>query len=415
MRAGFELAGRYVLEELLGSGSVGEVWRAADRQLVRQVAVKVIRDRIDDPKLAAGFEREAQIAGRLRHRGITVVHDVGRHDGRPFIVMELLRGRDLGAVLKDAPAGLPVSTALSLAGQAAEALQAAHAGGVVHRDLKPANLFLENDGQLKICDFGIAMAVGAAVPHLGSSYLVGTPAYMSPEQCDGEQADRRSDLYSLGCVLYALLAGHPPFPAGKPLAVMACHRKAKPASVRALRPDVSADLDQLVLMLLAKEPAKRWPPDAARLAAMLKALTEPFASGQSATPAPSADLPARAAGRPELRDLLEGPRGFRDLVGLLTAAGGGLALADLEELTDHSDLASMRSKPYCAMEPRGSSLSAAWGGEDNRHTSWQVRACAPKPRTRSASACSRATADGYTTGQAVIRSRDGQRAHPVTC
>jgi len=125
---------------------------------------------------------------------------------------------------------------------------------------------------------------------------VGTPAYMSPEQCDGEQADRRSDLYSLGCVLYALLAGHPPLPAGKPLAVMACHRKAKPASVRALRPDVSADLDQFVLMLLAKEPAKRWPPDAACLAAMLKALTEPLASGQSATPAPSADLPARAAG-----------------------------------------------------------------------------------------------------------------------
>lgn len=349
MGAGLELAGRYVLEELLGHGNVGEVWRAIDWELGRPVAVKVIRDRIDDRKLATGFQREAQIAASLRHPGITVVHDFGEHDGQPFIVMELLHGRDLGAMLRDAPAGLPVAMSVSLTVQAAEALQAAHAGGVIHRDLKPANLFLETGGQLKICDFGIAVAAGAAASQVASSYIVGSPAYMSPEQCDGEEVGQLSDLYSLGCVLYALLTGQPPFPVGEALAVMKQHRKATPASLRALRPDVPTDLDQLVLELLAKDPAQRRPRGAGDLADMLKALQAPWpVARESATPAVSSGMPARAAeqsgapgiGAAELRDLIEGRRGFRDVLGLLTAAGDGLTLPDLEELTEHVDLAS---------------------------------------------------------------------------
>lgn len=341
-----ELAGRYLLEEMLGHGSVGEVWRATDRALHRLVAVKVIRDRIDDPELAAGFGREARIAGGLQHPGITVVHDIGEHDGRAFIVMELLHGRDLETVLKDTPGGLPIGTVVALGIQAADALRAAHAGSVIHRDLKPANLFLGNDGLLKICDFGIAVAAGAAGSVIESSYIVGTATYMSPEQCDGEQLDGRSDLYSLGCVLYALLTGRPPFPAGNVLQVMAQHRKTAPGNPRLPRPETPADLEQIVLRLLAKNPADR-PADAAQLAAELRALQGPNPiqgpqpiQGRQITASTPATPSRLAASAVELRDLLEGPRGYRDLLGLLAAARGGLTLADLEELTEQAEMAS---------------------------------------------------------------------------
>ena len=143
-----------------------------------------------------------------------MIHDVGSDSGQLFIVMELLHGRDL-AMLAGAPAGLPIAAAVSLIIQAAEALQAAHAGHVVHRDLKPANLFVLDGGQLKMCDFGIARAIDATTHLTATGQAIGTPAYMSPEQCLGQQVNERSDLYSLGCVLYALLTGQPPF-GGRP-------------------------------------------------------------------------------------------------------------------------------------------------------------------------------------------------------
>ena len=159
MQAGLKLSGRYALQALLGSGGMGEVWRGVDEHLDRPVAVKVLRAHLADPELAGRFRREARIAARLQHPGITVVHDVGSDNGQLFIVMELLHGRDLAAMLAEAPAGLPIDAVVSLAIQAAEALRAAHAGHVVHRDLKPANLFVLDGGLLKICDFGIAWAV----------------------------------------------------------------------------------------------------------------------------------------------------------------------------------------------------------------------------------------------------------------
>ena len=182
-----------------------------------------------DPELAGRFRREARIAARLQHPGITVVHDVGSDNGQLFIVMELLHGRDLAAMLAETPAGLPVDAAVSLAIQAAEALQAAHAGHVVHRDLKPANLFVLDSGRLKICDFGIAWAVDSTTHLTATGQAIGTPAYMSPEQCQGQQVDERSDLYSLGCVLYELLTGQPPFTEGQPLSIMLQHLNAIPA------------------------------------------------------------------------------------------------------------------------------------------------------------------------------------------
>jgi serine/threonine protein kinase len=272
MHAGLKLSGRYALQALLGSGGMGEVWRGVDEQLNRPVAVKVLPEHLVDPELAVRFRREARIAARLQHPGITVVHDVGSDNGQLFIVMELLHGRDLAAMLAEVPAGLSIDAAVSLAIQAAEALKAAHAGHVVHRDLKPANLFVLDDGQLKICDFGIAWATDSSTHLTATGQAIGTPAYMSPEQCQGQRVDERSDLYSLGCVLYALLTGQPPFAEGLPLTIMLQHINATPAAPRTIRPDIPPELDYLILQLLAKDPARR-PAEAGHVIGALRALS----------------------------------------------------------------------------------------------------------------------------------------------
>lgn len=308
MREGTEIAGRYALEALLGHGGMGEVWRGSDRQLRRPVAVKVMQERVTDTRR---FEREARIAARLQHPGITVVHDSGMHDGRPFIVMELLNGHDLAAELSEWPGGMPSDRVIPLAIQAAKALQAAHAKKVVHRDLKPANLFLQDDGQLKICDFGIARVAGATDGPASSGYLIGTSSYMSPEQCAGRPVDQRSDLYSLGCVLYALLTGRPPFPSGTPEDIRDQHLHERPSGPRARRPDVPADLDRLVLHLLAKAPDQR-PAEAGQVVAALERAHT------------SQTVPRRARAGPSTRVVDPGGRGdFITLVAAVLEAGPG--------------------------------------------------------------------------------------------
>ena len=190
MQAGLKLSGRYVLEALPGYGGMGEVWRGVDEHLGRQVAVKVLREHFADPELTERFRHEARIAARLQHPGITVVHDVGSDNGHLFIVMELLHGRDLASMLGKHPVACLSMRPYRSALQATEALQAAHAGHVIHRDLKPANLFMLSNGHLKICDFGIARAVDAASHLTATGQAIGTPAYMSPEQCLGQQCRR---------------------------------------------------------------------------------------------------------------------------------------------------------------------------------------------------------------------------------
>jgi len=258
---------------------MGDVWRGTDRQLERPVAVKVMQDPLEDPRR---FQREARIAARLQHPGITVIHDVGTHEGLPFIVMELLHGRDLAFMLSQAPdRRLPVDRAVSLIVQAAEALQAAHAGHVVHRDLKPANLFLQDNGVLKICDFGIARIADATEGLTGVGYVIGSAPYMSPEQCEGTEVDGRSDLYSLGCVLYELLTGQPPFATGGRRAIMDQHLTKQPSGPRTLRPDMPGGLDAIVLNMLAKDPEDR-PSSASDVAAALMTITRASGGPQAA-------------------------------------------------------------------------------------------------------------------------------------
>ncbi|MEU8758979.1 serine/threonine-protein kinase [Streptomyces sp. NPDC048659] len=273
------IQGRYRLHEVIGRGGMGEVWRATDEALGRRVAVKCLRplgpqrDPAALTVLRERFRREARVAAALQHRGITVVHDFGESDGVLFLVMELLDGRNLSQLLGDnGKDPLPVGQVVDIAGQVADALAYTHRQGVVHRDLKPANIVRLTDGAVKICDFGIARFAadhGITSRLTGTGIAMGTPHYMSPEQIGGGgEIDHRSDLYSLGCVLYEIATGVPPFDLDDTWAVLVGHRDTVPAPLRSHRPELPAALDLLVLDLLAKAPEAR-PRDAAEIRARL--------------------------------------------------------------------------------------------------------------------------------------------------
>ncbi|QGV82204.1 serine/threonine-protein kinase [Streptomyces ficellus] len=268
------LQGRYRLEELIGRGGMGEVWRATDESLGRRVAVKCLKplgpqaDRTFVTVLRERFRREARVAAALQHRGITVVHDFGESDGLLYLVMELLEGRNLSQLLEDNKQHpLPVHDVVDIAEQVADALAHTHRQGIVHRDLKPANIMRLGDGTVKICDFGIARLgadIGFTARLTGTGVAMGTPHYMSPEQISGGHVDHRSDLYSLGCVLYEIATGAPPFDLDDAWAVLVGHRDTPPQPLRSHRADVPESFERAVLDLLAKTPDQR-PADATDL------------------------------------------------------------------------------------------------------------------------------------------------------
>ncbi len=295
MQSEMVLAGRYRLEERLGRGGMGEVWRAFDPHLEREVAVKVIVGGGGDDVLIRRFQREARIAAGIQHPGITAVHDFGRHDGQLFLVMELLRGRDLGAVLADHPEGLPLDLLVSVSVQAAEALRAAHAHRVVHRDLKPGNLFLLDTGHVKICDFGIAHIADATSQLTAVGTALGTPAFMPPEQWKGEEVDASSDVYAFGAVLHTMLTGRVPFSGTLP-ALMAQHLTQPPPPVLEARPDIPAELADLVARMLAKEPAER--PASDELGELIRRAAGADPQGGAAPLAPSPAAPPVHTERP---------------------------------------------------------------------------------------------------------------------
>jgi hypothetical protein len=251
--AGAVPGGRYVLDEQIGNGGYGEVWRATDTALSKPVAVKLLHPGYTQRSEAlARFRAEAQHAGGLSHENIAQVFDyVEPADGQPpYLVMELVDGPSLETVLAGGP--LDDSRTMDIVAQAAAGLQAAHAAGMIHRDIKPANLLLAPDGTVKITDFGIAHTIGS-VPVTASGELVGTPGYLAPERAMGEQATPASDLYSLGMVAYECLAGTPPF-RGTALEVALAHRD---RPLPPLPPTVNAGVCALVMWLAAKDPARR--------------------------------------------------------------------------------------------------------------------------------------------------------------
>ncbi|MFC9246120.1 tetratricopeptide repeat protein [Streptomyces sp. NPDC057136] len=265
---------RYRLLDVIGRGGMGEVWRARDESLGRQVAVKCLKplgpqhDQSFTRILRERFRREARVAAALQHRGVTVVHDFGEHEGVLYLVMELLDGRNLSQLLEDNKQHpLPVPDVVDIAEQVADALGYTHQQGIVHRDLKPANIMRLADGTVKICDFGIARLghdIGFTSRLTGTGIAMGTPHYMSPEQISGGDVDHRSDLYSLGCVLYEIATGVPPFDLDDAWAVLVGHRDTQPESLRTHRAELPGFFDRVVLDLLAKAPGER-PTDAGDL------------------------------------------------------------------------------------------------------------------------------------------------------
>jgi serine/threonine-protein kinase len=266
------LAGRYELLAVLGRGGMGVVYRAHDDVLGRVVAIKVLpADRAEDPVFVARFEREARAAAALNHPNIVAVFDSGRDPETRFIVMEYVPGASLAQLLRQR-GRLPAGEAVEIAVQIASALSAAHRAGIIHRDIKPGNVMVDERSKVKVLDFGIARAV-AATSLTNAAMVLGSASYMAPEVTLGETADERSDIYSLGCVLYEMLSGRPPFTGELSAAIMHQHNAARPRPLRTLDPTTPAALDALVLQMLAKERNER-PRRAEQLVDLLPASLE---------------------------------------------------------------------------------------------------------------------------------------------
>jgi eukaryotic-like serine/threonine-protein kinase len=277
------LGGRYRVGALLAAGGMGEVWAARDLLLDRPVAVKVLGGALaGDGRAAERLRREARAAGRLDHPNIARVLDLGEQDGRPYLVMELLEGESLAARIDRAGPMAPAEAARVVAA-VADALQAAHAAGVVHRDVKPGNVFLTSAGGVKVLDFGIAAAAGQT--DLTTGDLLGTAAYLAPERALGRPATPAADLYSLGVVLYELLAGRRPFQGGSDVELAMAQVNARPAPLALVAPATPPALAAACEHALAKDPAAR-PPSAAAFARLLRA-PAPAAPATRPLPLPS--------------------------------------------------------------------------------------------------------------------------------
>lgn len=320
------LGGRYELEGLIGRGGMGEVWRGRDLRAHRPVAVKILAPQVAGVASRERFAREARAAARIVHPNVVTVLDVGEEDARPYLVMELLTGRSLADELADR-GRYSVAEACDLTSQAAAGLDAAHRAGVVHRDVKPANLHRTANGALKVVDFGVAQVATEAARLTAVGAVVGTAAYLAPEQIEGRGAGAACDLYALGCVCYELLCGHPPFTGSAPeLVYRHIHQAPVPPSRH--RPEIPAELERLIMALLAKDPAARPGAEVARQVLAAVALTAPH---------PAARPPA---------------------------AGGGARAGDTALL----DVPSFGGPPYGGTSPGGPAGPPAAGGSPERRT-----------------------------------------------
>ena len=285
--------GRYRLLSLLGEGGMGEVWRAHDTVTNRTVAIKVLSTKLSkDEEFQRRFRREAEAAARLETPHVVPIYDYGEIDGRLFVCMRLIKGRDLATVLADGPLEPP--RAVRIVGQVAEALHAAHKVGLIHRDIKPSNILLDEDDFAYLIDFGIArVADDTRMTKTGNT--IGTFAYMAPERLDGEgEEDARVDIYSLACVLYECLTGEPPFSATTMPRLIMAHVSSPPPRPSIARPDVPDALDPVIATGMAKDPNERYATTVELADAAHDAITTPIpwsAQGLRTTPAAFATIP----------------------------------------------------------------------------------------------------------------------------
>ncbi len=288
-RLGTVVSGKFLVEEGIGEGGMGRVYRARHLSLERTVVLKMLHRGLSaDPQLARRFHREAKAASRLNHPNSVAVLDFGEaEDGTLFMAMEHLGGRDLSRLVAEGPLG--AARVVRIGSQILSALAEAHAQGVVHRDLKPENVMVEDRRDdpdfVKVLDFGIAQVSGAGdgEPRLTRSGLVcGTPEYMSPEQASGKELDARSDLYSVGVMLYEMATGELPFASETPLGYLGKHLAEEPVPPRQRRPDLAipAALDALVVKAMSKDPAARFASADEMRAALLACAAGPASSSR---------------------------------------------------------------------------------------------------------------------------------------
>jgi serine/threonine-protein kinase len=264
LAVGERFAGRYDIQEVLGSGGMGVVYRAFDREVGETVAIKTLRPDLGgiDPTLLERFRQELRLARRITHRNVVRTYDLGEVDGVYYITMELVRGTTVATLIREA-GRLDVAATLTIGKQVCRALEVAHEEGVIHRDVKPQNLLVDPSGFLKVMDFGIARLAehrsepGQALTAAG--VVVGTPQYMAPEQLFGEAVDGRADLYATGAVLFECVTGRPVFEAPSLVALLARHLEDAAPNPRSLNPEVPDSLSVVILRALARRPDDRWP------------------------------------------------------------------------------------------------------------------------------------------------------------
>ncbi|GAS96997.1 serine/threonine protein kinase [Mycolicibacterium canariasense] len=293
-----QLTDRYELGEILGFGGMSEVHRARDVRLHRDVAIKILRaDLVRDPSFSQRFRREAKHTAALNHPSIVAVFDTGEADtptGKlPFLVMEFVEGQTVGKLIQQHGAMAP-HRAISIIAEVCTALEFSHNRGIVHRDIKPANIMITPTGAVKVMDFGIAHAMNATTGDrlTATSAVVGTAQYFSPEQARGQEVDARTDVYSLGCVLYEMLTGQALFTGDTPLAVAYQHVRERPVPPSQRRAGISPELDAVVLKALAKKPDKRYQSAAEMHADLLRVGSGKAPEAPAQPPADTDETPA---------------------------------------------------------------------------------------------------------------------------
>ena len=298
------LADRYEIDVVLGQGGMARVFKGIDRVLNRTVAVKVLSPQfVGDEQFVARFQREAQASAALNHPNIVSVYDTGSQADVHYIVMEYVEGRTLRDIIRQEGPLLP-ERAMEIAEAVADALAAAHVAGLVHRDIKPGNIMITREGEVKVMDFGIARTTtGDTLTQTAS--ILGTASYLSPEQAQGESVDARSDIYSVGCVLYEMLTAGAPFSGDSPVAIAYKHVRESPVPPSRSNPDVSTALEAVVMKCMAKNPANRY-----QSAEELRADLQRVRQGGSplATPvlADSTEMMTRAQARPDQTAVMSG-------------------------------------------------------------------------------------------------------------
>ncbi len=257
LTTGSTFANRYQVIEELGHGGMGRVYKVFDTDIKEKIALKLLRPEIAlDKETVERFSNELKLARKISHRNVCRMFDLGKAEGTTFITMEFVPGEDLKKFIRKS-GQLGAGRAVSIAKQICEGLAEAHHLGVVHRDLKPQNIMVDEDGNARIMDFGIARSLrGKGIT--GAGVMIGTPEYMSPEQVEGKDVDQRSDIYSLGVILFEMVTGHVPFEGDTPFTIGVKHKSERPRNPRELNSQLPEDLSRVILRCLEKDKVKRY-------------------------------------------------------------------------------------------------------------------------------------------------------------